>query len=107
MKKTAVNLFAALAVGLLCGAVSAHQGTAAGVLRKIDADASRVIVKHGEFKGIQMSAMTMAFKVRDKSLLDGFKEQDAVRITVEHEGKDFVITRMERVSGDPVIKNDK
>jgi Cu(I)/Ag(I) efflux system protein CusF len=107
MKKAVLKLIAAMAVGLLCGSASAHQGTAEGVVRKIDADSNRVIVNHGEFRGIQMSAMTMAFKVRDKSLLEGLKVQDTVRITVEHQGKDYVITRMERVPADAIVKNDK
>ncbi len=90
----------AVAVMVACTAGAALAGgTADGVVRKVDASAGRVIIKHGAFTGIDMGPMTMAFVVRDKSILTRVKPEDAVRIAVEKDGGEWVITRLDRAAG--------
>jgi len=96
MKKTFVMALSAAAISLAAGASFAQSGSAEGVVRKVDAAAGRVIIKHGDFRGIDMQAMTMAFNVRDKALLEGVRVQDNVRFSVEREGRDYVITGLSR-----------
>jgi len=96
MKKTFAIVLAATALSLAAGASFAQSGSAEGVVRKVDAAAGRVIIKHGDFKGIDMQAMTMAFNVRDKALLEGVRVQDSVRFSVERDGRDYVITGLSR-----------
>jgi Cu/Ag efflux protein CusF len=41
-----------------------------GEVRKIDKDAGKITIKHGDIKHMDMPPMTMVFVVRDKTLLD-------------------------------------
>lgn len=41
-----------------------------GEVRKIDKDAGKITIKHGEIKHMEMPPMTMVFVVQDKALLD-------------------------------------
>ena len=93
--KTRIGLaLSATALVLLSGAALAQSASADGVVRKIDVNTGRVIIKHGDWHGMDMSAMTMAFNVRDKALLQGVKVDDVVRISIRKEGRDYVITDM-------------
>ncbi len=89
-------LAAAFALALLSGEASAQSASADGEIRKIDAKAGRVIIKHGDWKGMEMQAMTMAFRVRDAALLSGLKVADTVRFAIEKDGADFIVTAIER-----------
>lgn len=92
-------LAAASALTLLSGEAFAQSASADGEIRKIDAKAGRVIIKHGDWKGMEMQAMTMAFRVRDAAILEGFKAEDKVRFTIEKDGRDFIVTALERSVG--------
>ena len=92
MKKTLGKLAASAVMVLMSGVVLAQSGSADGEIRKLDADGSRVVIKHGEWKGMNMGAMTMAFKVRPASLLNGLKVADKVHFAIEKEGSEFVVT---------------
>ncbi len=95
--KTRIGLaLSASALVLLSGAALAQSASADGVVRKIDANSGRVIIKHGDWQGMNMSAMTMAFNVSDKALLEGIKVDDIVRFSIRKEGRDYVITDMKR-----------
>lgn len=61
----------------------AHAGSGEGVIRKIDAAAGKVTLRHGELAGLDMPAMTMTFAVKDKAMLNGFKSGDKVRFKVD------------------------
>ena len=101
--KSICKLVASTALALLAGAALAQSATADGEIRKVDAGASRVVIKHGEWKGMHMGAMTMAFKVRPASLLDGLKVSDKVHFAIEQEGNDFVVTAMEPTTQDAAL----
>jgi Cu/Ag efflux protein CusF len=95
--KTRIGLaLSASALVLLSGAALAQSASADGIVRKIDANSGRVIIKHGDWQGMNMSAMTMAFNVGDKALLNGIKVDDVVRFSIRKEGRDYVITDMKR-----------
>jgi len=71
-------------------------GTAEGEIRRVDAAAKTITVKHGDFKGIDMPAMTMLFPVKDAKMLDGVKPGDRVKFAVEQSGPDLVVTKIEK-----------
>jgi Cu/Ag efflux protein CusF len=71
-------------------------GTADGEVRRIDTAGKKLVIKHGDFKGMDMPAMTMAFPVKDAKMLDGLKPGDRVKFSVEQAGGDLVITKLER-----------
>ncbi len=97
-QKTIFKLVASAILTLSSCAALAQSATADGEIRKVDTQASRVVIKHGEWTGMRMGAMTMAFKVRPTSLLEGLKVSDKVHFVVEQEGNDFIVTAMETVT---------
>ncbi|MCC2973795.1 copper-binding protein [Massilia sp. IC2-476] len=54
-----------------------------GEVRKIDKDAGKITLRHGELKNLNMSAMTMVFRVKDSAMLDAVKPGDKVRFAAE------------------------
>ncbi|HSQ71316.1 MAG TPA: copper-binding protein [Rubrivivax sp.] len=61
-------------------------------VRKVDKDAARLTLKHGEIKSLDMPPMTMVFSVRDKAMLDGVKVGDKLRFRVVSEAGKYVVT---------------
>jgi len=45
-------------------------GMTDGEVRKIDKEAGKITIKHGDIKHMDMPGMTMVFVVKDKALLD-------------------------------------
>jgi Cu(I)/Ag(I) efflux system periplasmic protein CusF len=97
-----MNKFAQLTTALLMVAVSLFSGhlfaqttpelTGAEV-RKIDKEAQKITLKHGEIRNLDMPPMTMVFKVLDPALLDKVKAGDQVYFSAEkRDGAFFVLT---------------
>ncbi|MEN9763721.1 MAG: hypothetical protein RI906_3547 [Pseudomonadota bacterium] len=68
-----------------------------GEVRRVDKDAGKLTVRHGEIKSLDMPPMTMVFQVRDAALLDKVKPGDQVKFSVEKSGSAYVITGIEPV----------
>lgn len=68
---------------------------ASGVVKKTDAAKSTVTLSHGPVKDLNWPAMTMAFKVKDKALLDKLTADRKVDFTFVQQGKDYVITAVQ------------
>ena len=66
-----------------------------GEVRKIDKDSSKITIKHGEIKHLEMPGMTMVFNAKDKSLLDKVQVGDKVSFMVVSEGGKMVVTAIE------------
>lgn len=66
-----------------------------GEIRKIDRDAGKLTLRHGELKNLNMPPMTMVFMVKDKTLLNELKVGDKIRFHVIMEAGQMVITRIE------------
>ena len=79
---------------------AAHHPTAAtpaadiseGEIRKVDKEAKKVTIKHGEIKNLDMPAMTMVFQVKDPAMLDKLKPGDKVRFVAENASSGLVVT---------------
>jgi len=67
----------------------------AGEIRKVDKDARKLTIKHEAIKNVDMPAMTMAFQVKDPSMLDRVKVGDKVMFNVEQVGGAMVVTKIE------------
>jgi Cu/Ag efflux protein CusF len=63
-----------------------------GDVRKVDQEASRVTIKHGDIKHLDMPGMTMVFTAKDKNLLASVKPGDKVKFMVVNEGGKMVLT---------------
>jgi len=68
---------------------------AAGVVKKLDAAKGTATIAHGPVKDLNWPAMTMAFKVKDKALLDKLAVDKKIDFTLAQEGKDYVITSVQ------------
>lgn len=66
-----------------------------GQVRKIDKEARKITLKHGDIKNLDMPGMTMVFQVRDAALLDKVKAGDKVMFTAQKADGDIVVTAIE------------
>jgi Cu/Ag efflux protein CusF len=73
----------ALAGGLLALSGLAQTPTVAGEVTKLDKAGGRITLKHGEIRNLDMPPMTMAYRVRDRKMLDDVAVGDRVRFAVE------------------------
>lgn len=65
-----------------------HKAT--GVVTKVDKD--KVTVKHEPVPTMKWPAMTMAFVVKDKALMEKMKKDQKVDFEFVQEGRDYVVT---------------
>ena len=63
-----------------------------GEIPKVDKDAKKLTIKHGEIKNLDMPPMTMVFQVKDAGVLDKVKVGDKVRFVVQKSDTGFVVT---------------
>lgn len=66
-----------------------------GEVKKIDLQAQKITLKHGELKNLEMPGMTMVFKAANPSLLDKVKAGDKVNFNAEKRDGAFVVTSIE------------
>lgn len=63
-----------------------------GEIKKIDPEAGKVTIKHGDIKHLDMPGMTMVFTAKDKSMLSSLKAGDMVKFMVVSENGKMVLT---------------
>lgn len=88
-----------LATGLaawLCLAAGAAQATE-GEVKKVDAAQGKVTLKHGEIKNLDMPAMTMVFRARPVTLLNGLAPGDVVDFTADKVDGQYVVTALRKL----------
>ena len=79
-------------------AAAAAADTVEGVIKKVDKTARKITLQHGELKNLGMGAMTMAFRVKDASLLDKARQGDKVRFTLEKLDGALTVTSLDAVN---------
>ena len=92
---TKTILRAALAAILLAALPALADELTEGVIRKVNKDAGKLTIKHGEIKQLDMPPMTMVFQVKDPAMLDQVKAGDKVRFAVESKGGAMTVTKIE------------
>jgi Cu/Ag efflux protein CusF len=80
---TALLLSALLAVPAAYAQKAPAPPPTDGEVRRLDATAGTVTLKHGPIPNLDMPAMTMTFRARERAMLDGLKVGDRVSFTVE------------------------
>jgi Cu/Ag efflux protein CusF len=86
---------ALLAAVLFAAAAWAQQAPNADAeVRKVDAPAGKITLRHGEIPNLDMPPMTMVFNA-DKALLAKVKAGDKVRFAAEKKGGQYVVTAIE------------
>ncbi|HEU4852902.1 MAG TPA: copper-binding protein [Telluria sp.] len=79
-----------------------HQAAAAaelttGEIKKVDKDAGKLTIRHGELKNLNMPAMTMVFRVKDTAMLSQVKAGDKVKFSAEKVDGAITVTKLENV----------
>lgn len=95
------------ALGILCGALTALAAQVGeelenGEIRGVDPGARKITIKHQPLQHLDMPAMTMVYRVRNPSLVEGLKPGDPVRFQSERLGAVFIVTHIE-----PAMRKDK
>ncbi|BDT59184.1 hypothetical protein MasN3_26780 [Massilia varians] len=81
----------------------AHAGHAApataeltdGEVKKIDKEAGKITLRHGELKNLNMPAMTMVFRVKDSAMLGQAKAGDKVKFAADRVNNAVTIVQLE------------
>jgi Cu(I)/Ag(I) efflux system periplasmic protein CusF len=95
--KTRILLSVAASLLALSGPVAWAQATAPATttaaeaasplveaeVRKVDAAAGKITLKHGDIPHLDMPSMTMVFQVKDKAQLDSLKAGDRVQFRAD------------------------
>ncbi len=66
-----------------------------GEIRKVDKDAGKITIRHGDLKNLDMPPMTMVFQVTDPAMLDKVKAGDKVSFVAEKIEGRYSVTRIE------------
>jgi Cu(I)/Ag(I) efflux system protein CusF len=64
------------------------------VVKKVDPSTGMVTLQHGDLKNIGMSAMTMAYKAKDASMVQRAKEGEKVKVRVENVDGTLTIVKL-------------
>jgi len=78
-------------------AANASAALTDGEVRKIDKAAGKITIKHGPMPKFDMPAMTMAYRVKDKAMLDNLKPGDKIKFDADGVGGEFTVLRLERL----------
>ncbi|NYT64639.1 copper-binding protein [Alcaligenaceae bacterium] len=71
----------------------AQEATASGEVRRVDAQAGKITIKHGAIAELQLPAMSLVYKA-DVALLNGIQPGDKVKFTAKRENDQYVITKI-------------
>ena len=63
-----------------------------GEIKKVDLEAGKVTIKHGEIKHLEMPSMTMVFTAKNKNLLTDIKVGEKIKFMVISEGGKMIVT---------------
>ena len=89
--KTLSTLAATL---LASSALLAQTPAVDGEVTKIDSAQSKITLRHGEIRNLDMPPMTMVFRVADAKLLDGLTVGDRVRFTADRVSGTYTVTTL-------------
>ncbi|HEV7815033.1 MAG TPA: copper-binding protein [Janthinobacterium sp.] len=73
----------------------AQDAMSEGEIKKVDTDAGKLTIKHGELKNLGMPGMTMVFKVQDPAMLAQVKQGEKVRFVAEKVAGALTVTAIE------------
>ena len=68
-----------------------------GEVRKVDAAAQKITLRHGPIASIGMPPMTMVFEVEKPELLEGVSAGEKVKFQVQQRGNRYIVTELQVV----------
>jgi Cu(I)/Ag(I) efflux system periplasmic protein CusF len=66
-----------------------------GEIKRIDTDAGKLTIKHGQIKNLDMPGMTMVFVAKDGAKLASLKAGDKIRFLATNEGGKFFASEIQ------------
>ena len=69
--------------------------TSAGEVKKIDKRSGKITIQHGPLRNLGMPGMTMAFKVKDRAMLDTVQVGDKINFVAEKVNGSLTLTQWE------------
>lgn len=82
-KRFIMPLVLGLATLSLAAFAQAPLPTVEGEVRKVDVEQQKITLRHGEIANLDMSPMTMVFRVQTPAMLQKVKPGDKVRFTAD------------------------
>jgi Cu/Ag efflux protein CusF len=76
---------------------TAQTEMADGEIRRVDKAKGTLLIRHGEIKSLNMSPMTMAFKLQDPKMAEGLNPGDKIRFVAVQKGDDLIVTNLLKV----------
>lgn len=73
----------------------AQQATATGEVRRIDAQAGKIAIKHGAIAELGLGAMTLVYQI-DPALLGNVQPGDKVKFTARREAGQYVVVAISK-----------
>lgn len=96
MLSTLVTLSQATALSL-CLSVGAWAQSVDGEVKKIDLDAGKLTLKHGEIKSLDIPAMPqMSYRVTDPAWLKSLQVGDKVKFSADKVNGQYTVTALEK-----------
>lgn len=81
----------------LSTAAWAASATANGEVKKIDASAGKITIKHGPIKALDMEdSMTMVYRVKDPAMLKSVKVGDKVKFELDQDAGGYTVTKIQK-----------
>lgn len=96
--KTAAPTTAAPTAAPVVTSAKSDASMAEGEVRKIDKDAKKITLKHGEIKNLDMPGMSMVFMVDDVAILKDIKTGDKVKFTADKKNGVIFVTAIQPVA---------
>ncbi|MEW6706834.1 MAG: copper-binding protein [Pseudomonadota bacterium] len=96
--KLPIRSLLALSALALGGYALAQAPATEGEVRKIDTAQQKITLKHGEIKNLDMPPMTMAFRVKDPSVLGRLAVGDRVKFSVEKIDGAYTVTSIQKAN---------
>jgi Cu/Ag efflux protein CusF len=92
-----MNRIATIAAAALVGWLAATSAQAAdGEVRKLDRAQAKVTIAGGEVKNLGMPAMTMVYRAKPATLLDGLAVGDRIEFTADKVDGQYVVTAIKK-----------
>ncbi|MGF7000548.1 Cu/Ag efflux protein CusF [Paraburkholderia sp. GAS32] len=74
----------------------AKGGMSHGEIKKVDAAAGKLTIKHGPLENLGMDAMTMVFKVKDPAMISQVKVGDKIDFVAEEVDGALTVTKLQK-----------
>lgn len=68
-----------------------------GEVRKVDKAAGKLTIKHGAMPKFDMPPMTMAYRVKDRAMLDQLQPGDKIKFDADGVGGEFTVLSLQKV----------